>query len=1252
MASTETSGSPAPPPEADEIFLAHVESLGPGEEPRLEELCAEHPEMTRELREAAADWAWLESRRRLEPRVTPEALEPDAIDRLAAQDPGERYTIQDEIGRGGMGTVYRAWDARLRRTLAMKVSEARREPSSDGRRPSRSRSLYRFLEEAQVMAQLDHPGVPAVHDVGVDEDGRVWFTLHMVRGLDLKSVLDRVRDGDASWSVTRVLGVLVRVCETLAFAHKKGVVHRDVKPGNVMVGRFGETYVMDWGLARVREREDVHRESLRSLTDPAADDALVSVRREEARRTSLEDLLTLDGSAIGTPSYMAPEQARGDLAEIGPAADVYAAGAVLYELLSGRPPYADLSGTHDAIEVLRAVRVAAPTPLARSAPGADPELVSICEKAMEREPERRYADMEALADDLRAYLENRVVTAHRTGPVVEIGKWVRRNRLAATALGAVLAVLIAGLAATAYVQTARKNELADANDVIVAEKERADLQAYAAHIAAAQGALALHRIDLAREQLGRCDPALRGWEWSYLAGRLDAAVMTLVDPVAPTGPRREVWDVAWSPDGAVLASAHYDGLVRVWSAGSGELLRRLEGHGAYVTALAFAPDGATLVSADDAGTVLAWDVEADFAPTVLYANAGRTRDVAFSPDGARIAVAHGDLRVTRLDGGADPLRVPLGGVVSVDFSADGERLVTCDQSNTIRVLDAATGDELAATRAQDGALYAHHRFPAVFHPDGERLAVMPQDGDVRLLDADLGVTRVLTGFGVRGWSLAFSPDGARLAATSTSHVATIWDVATGAREYVAAGHTDVVKAVAWEPGGARFATASDDGSVKVWDPRRRTEPERLSYFPDRVENVAFHPNGKVAAAANPRPGLTLWDLETGTILARLAEDFVDVWTVAYSPDGARLAGGGNDGGVRIFDGASGAREALVAAHAGAVLDVDFAPAGGLLASTARDGVVLVDAAAGLVRARIDGADLGDAGAPQRSAFAPDGTRLAILCEREIVVWDLTTAAVVRRAAHDHPSIRDVAYAPNGEALVTCGGTDAVRVWNATTLDFERELVGHVAAVRAVAFTPDGTRLATASRDQTVKLWDFASGRVVATLLGFSDWGADVAFSADGERLLICSNELHLFEPRPSGRDLDRLRAVAEELRAEVREVYYRHLDVDAAARELSARDDLAPLERRAALHLARATLDGHGPQILRARQRIDAADSSDDELLLALRCAERAAALAPNDPEAHELAGRALLRLGRGDEAAEHTARADALRAAAEGEAR
>ncbi len=418
----------------------------------------------------------------------------DVLRRLASrQVVGDRYLVHECVGRGGMGKVLRVWDEDLRRNLAMKVlqgeigdgtvpadvqgdemgsgsvdrllEDLRRHVGADASDGTPTPAVPRadfskvrqFLEEAQITGQLDHPGIVPVHEVGLDDDGHVFFTMKLVKGETLRAVFERVHSGSKDWTRTRVLGLLLRVCEAMSYAHAKGVIHRDLKPSNIMVGAFGEVYVMDWGLACVVDRNTDGYETV--SIDTAFDG--------DALETSKTARTTGGHRVVGTPVYMPPEQASGAGELISPAHDVYAIGAMIYHLLARRPPYTRETGGK-VRAVLAELTKGPPDPLHRVAADAPEELVAICDKAMARDVGERYSDTSELADDLRAFLEQRVVSAYETGAVAELRKWVVRNRGLAGTLAALIVVAFAGVAMFAQLS----NELGVQNEALTLALDR------------------------------------------------------------------------------------------------------------------------------------------------------------------------------------------------------------------------------------------------------------------------------------------------------------------------------------------------------------------------------------------------------------------------------------------------------------------------------------------------------------------------------------------------------------------------------------------------------------------------------------------------------------------------------------------------------------------------------------------------------------------------------------------------------------
>ncbi len=435
---------------------------------------------------------------------------------------GGRYTLVGEIARGGMGAVVRAVDRDIRREVALKFMLDDRD----------ARLAARFLEEARITGQLEHPNIVPVHELGHDAQKRPYFSMKLVRGRSLAQVLDRLRQEPASareWSTVRLVNVLVGVCNALAYAHSRGVIHRDLKPANVMVGDFGEVYVMDWGLAKSLKGED-DGDALPSREGGAAG-RVVTGRKAPGDQTQ-------DGAVLGTPAYMPPEQAMGRVNDLDERSDVYALGAILYAVLTLRPPV-EPDGDYLAV-LVRAAQGEVVPPEERTPERAGqipPELSAVALKALAKEPGDRYPTAEAFRRDLELFLEGRSVSAKADTAWELFRKLVRRNKGTSVATAAALlalAVLAGAASAVNYRARVRAEDNYEAFLREQAEKHARTRKAAPAFVRAARLSAndkqfddALAQVELALEY----DPEQT--EAYLLKGQLLIGLERFADAVEP-----------------------------------------------------------------------------------------------------------------------------------------------------------------------------------------------------------------------------------------------------------------------------------------------------------------------------------------------------------------------------------------------------------------------------------------------------------------------------------------------------------------------------------------------------------------------------------------------------------------------------------------------------------------------------------------------------------------------------------------------
>ena len=968
--------------------------------------------------------------------------------------PRPRYTLLGEIAAGGMGRVLRVWDEVLQRELAMKVvTGAPREGSSAEERSDHGRQVGRFIEEARITGQLDHPGIVPVHEIAVDDDENVYFTMPLVRGHTLKHAFELVRENRDGWTLHRALDVLHKVCMTVAFAHSRGVIHRDLKPENIMVGPFGETYTMDWGLA------------------------LIEGRRE-------------NGAVVGTPAYMAPEQAH-HVDEVGPRSDVYSLGAILYELLGDGVPHQKTIAERTTRTTIDSLIESPPRKIGEIAPSAPPELIAICDKAMAAEPMNRYDSARELARDLQAWLEGRVVQAHETGTLAHLRKWRGRNRPLFFSLEAIVALSL--LSAVVLVVQQR-----DRIQTVEAKNRKINEESYSANLHAANLHLRVRELKDARKRLAACAEDLRGWEWDHLELYANASSSVLDH-------EQEVRTVAVSDDGTRIATASDDGSVRLWNE-HGELAHVLRGHTDIVDALRFQPNTLRLASGSGDRTIRFWNASDGSLELVIQFDA-RVQSLAFSADGSRFASGSFEGTVlVRMTHDVEAVEIRLdassGPVSALAFAPDGAHILTGDVSGKIARWDLNTGtrvrEELIAGRAIESIVFG----PSGNGEDtGEAILVATADNQVlQLHPTQLVMTRAFVGHDAVVTSIAIDATGERMLTAAMDYTARMWDLRSGASTATFVGHTAVVNAVAFLPGGSRFVSGSEDGTARIWSPGTEAVVA-LEHGAAWVTSLAFAPDSERLVSASHDGGLRVWNTRNGDLIEAVRTPD-SVYCVAWAPDD-RVVFGGWDDSLRVLEPGTDAPWEVLSATGRYPVSIDVDNASGrILARYAGHGVHVWNPGERQPALSLGGLDESPA-----ATFHPNGETFATASLDGSVTLRYTADGRERLALSGSSApITAIAYSTDGELLAAGTRDRSILIWSTATGELQRTLRGHENQITSLAFSPDDARLISGSVDRTVRLWNPRSGEALLTLREHTAGIMAVAFSPDGSQIASASKD--------------------------------------------------------------------------------------------------------------------------------------------------
>ena len=991
------------------------------------------------------------------------------------------YDLLEELGHGGMGVVYKARQRSLHRVVALKMLL--------GGQFAGKVALGRFRTEAELAAQLQHPNIVAIHEIG-EQDGLPYFTMDFVPG---RNLVDLVRDHPLPARVAAAY--LQIIARAIHYAHEQGVLHRDLKPSNVLIDAFDQPRITDFGLAK-------------RLTGSTSD-------------------LTVSGQTLGSPNFMPPEQAAGKHKTSGPTSDIYGLGAILYYLITARPPFMAENVSAAVRQVLENDPVS-PRVLNPSVPR---DLETICLKCLQKDPKQRYASAQEVAEELERFLRNEPIRARPVSIATRALRWCRRKP--------VLAALAAVVVALAAISTTTAVRMTVAEGGQERERYRSNIQLAAAHIEKGD-------IGQALESLLQCPPHLRHWEWGYLVGECHREVLALDqarDPLTNTvfGANPAEWKCGFSPDGRRVGTIHPSGIVQVWELPSGKPAWSLRSTNEIKAGIVWLPDWSGVVLARS-NTVEIIPVASSGRRLKLEGHTHRIRLLAVSLDGKRVAALAADdtLRVWESSSGRSLAVFPvIAGGQQVFFTGDGRLVVAAaeeaiaydtvagqvrvrmasEAENTVAVLPDPEAERFVTVSG--GSRFIGHRFQlrttnglvrdlgfisnpifqeVGFSPDRRSFCTSGTEATASVRDSGTGEA-IMTLPG-RVDSGVFSPDGQRLATRGGTSVIQIWDLANRRELLKLKGHREAVHEVAFSPDGRLLASVSSGGSVKVWSalPGREIFDQRglpwglshtsdgrrlaYSFVPHWIAirdtqsgrllaslrrlnrsclTLAFSPDARQLATGDAFGETAIWDVETGRLLRVLRGHRHGVWRVLYSRDGRRLITGGNDGTLRIWDSESG-RQLRELPQSMPISSPDL---------------------------------------------SPDGRRVAAADDNVVRIWNVETGQCERELRGHSAPVLCVLFTPDGTRVAAASMDHTLRLWNAPS--GESLACWNLRGIcTALAFSPDGQRMALrvsqgvggyATDAPTVELWDVETGRQLLAFRGFIETGHTAGFSPDGRRLV-------------------------------------------------------------------------------------------------------------------------------------------------------